>query len=183
MSRFFILFIFLFSTLFAKQEQFGFIGLTGSTDTVSFVSEADLSNETETTFGLRFGSQTQDYRTIFTVAGNSNYQSFDAEVDIFLMDDMFGVPEIRPYIGGTLGYMSYDEDLLDTYRENLPVDINGTRPTDTSSLFYGLNLGFVFYVTDNIDMDVSYHYYFINNNDLDPLDYMHGFGFALHYFY
>lgn len=183
MSRSLIIFIFLFNTLFANQEQFGFIGLTGASDTVSFTSDADLSNETETTFGLRFGSQTQDYRTMFTVAGNSNYQSFDVGVDVFLMDDMFGLPEIRPYLGGTLGYMGYDEDLLDTYRENLPVDINGTRPTDTSSIYYGVNFGFVFYVTDNIDLDVSYHYYFINEDDLDPLDRMHGFGFALHYFY
>ena len=183
MARIFILFIFLFNSLFAEQEQFGFIGVIGSSDTVSFVSDADLSDERETTFGLRFGRQTQDYRTVFTVAGNSNYQSVAVEADVFFMDDMFGVPEIRPYLGGTLGYMNYDEDLLDTYREDLPVDINGSRPTDTSALYYGLNFGFVFYVTDNIDLDVSYHYYFINKDDLDPLENMHGVSFALHYFY
>jgi hypothetical protein len=183
MSRFFILFIFLFNSLSADQEQFGFIGLIGSSDKVSFVSDADLNNETETAFGLRFGRQTQDYRTVFTVAGSSNQQSVAVEADVFITDDMFGVPEIRPYLGGTLGYMNYDEDQLDIYREDLPVDINGSRPTDTSGLFYGLNVGFVFYVTDNIDLDVSYHYYFIDKNDLDPLENMHGVSVALHYFY
>ena len=183
MLRFFVLFVFLFNTLSAEQEQFGFIGLVGSYESVSFISEADLSNEKETTLGLRFGGQTQDYRTVFTIAGNSNYQSGAVEADVFIVDDMFGLPEIRPYIGGTLGYMNYDEDTLDTYREDLPVDINGSRPTDTSGLYYGLNLGFVFYVTDNIDLDVSYHYYFIDKNDLDPLENMQGVSFALHYFY
>lgn len=183
MLRFFVIFVFLFNTLSAEQEQFGFIGLVGSYENVSFVSDADLSDEKETTFGLRYGRQTQDYRTMFTVAGNSNQQTFAVEADVFLVDDMFGVPEVRPYLGGTLGYMSYDEDTLDTYREHLPVDVNGTRPTDTSSLYYGINFGFVFYVADNIDLDVSYHYYFINEDDLDPLEYMHGVSFALHYFY
>lgn len=183
MSKLLILFFFLFSSLSAEQEQFGFIGLIGSSDTVSFVSDSNLSSETETTFGLRFGRQTQDYRTVFTIAGNSNQQTFSVEADVFLVDDMFGTPEIRPYLGGTLGYMNYDEDLLSTYRKDLPVDSNGSRPTDSSALYYGLNLGFVFYVTDNIDLDLSYHYYFINKDDLDPLEYMHGVSFALHYFY
>ena len=181
MSRFFILFIFLFNSLFAGQEQFGFFGVVGSSDTVSFISDADLDDEKETTFGLRFGGQTQDYRTSFTVAGNSNYQSIAVEADVFLTDDMFGVPEIRPYIGGTIGYVHYDEDLLDTYRENIPLDVNQTKSTKYSDGYYGLNFGFVFYVTDNIDLDVSYHYYFMDR--LNPLDKMQGVTITLHYFY
>ena len=181
MLRSLILFIFLFHTLFADQEQFPFLGITVSSDTVSLISEANLDDQKETTFGLRYGKQTQDYRTVFTLAGNSDTQSIAIEADVFLMDDMFGVPEIRPYLGGTLGYIHYDEDLLNTYREGLPVDINGSRSTDTSNVYYGVNLGFVFYVTDNIDLDVSYHYYFMDS--LDPLDTMQGVGFSLHYFY
>lgn len=183
MSRFFILFIFLFNSLSAEQQQFGFIGLTGSSDTVSFASDTNLNNEKETTFGLRFGGQTQDYRTIFTVAANSNYQSYSVEADVFLLDDMFGVPEIRPYLGGTIGYNNYDEDIIDDYRKDLTPDINSSIPTDTGGFYYGLNFGFVFYVTDNIDLDVSYHYYFLSEEDLYPLENMHGVSFALHYFY
>ncbi len=62
MLRFFVLFVFLFNTLSAEQEQFGFIGLVGSYESVSFISEADLSNEKETTLGLRFGGQTGEPR-------------------------------------------------------------------------------------------------------------------------
>ena len=181
MSRFFILFIFLFNSLFAEQEQFGFIGIVGSSHTASFIPDANLSDQTETTFGLRFGRQTQDYRTVITVAAGSDHQSVAVEADFFLMDDMFGMPEIRPYVGGTLGYIHYDEDVINTYREDIPLDINGTRSTETSDGYYGLNFGFVFYVTDNIDLDVAYSYYFMDR--LKPLDTRHGLSFALHYFY
>jgi len=181
MSRFFILFIFLFNSLYAEQEQFGFIGLVGSTETLSFTPNASLDDHTETSFGLRFGRQTQDYRTVITVAGNNDQQSVAVEADFFLMDDMFGMPEIRPYIGGTLGYVHYDETVIDSYRDNIPLDINETKSTKTSDGYYGLNFGFVFYVTDNIDLDVAYSYYFMDR--LKPLDTKHGLSFALHYFY
>ena len=87
MSRFFMIFIILFgtSTLFAEQESFPFIGVTVSTETVDLVPiTTTTSNELQTlasqskaSYGLQYGMQTQDFRTTFTLAGNSNYQSMD----------------------------------------------------------------------------------------------------------
>lgn len=190
--RFFILFIFIFTTTFAEQETFPFIGVTVSTETVDLKPIATqapnrLNNpdsEKETTYGIQYGVQTKDYRTTFTFEGNSNFQSVDVEVDLILMDEMFGMPEIRPYIGGTLGYIHYDEDLITQYNENrIADDIAKDRNTtiSTSDGYYGLNAGLLFYITDDIDLDISYHYYFMDR--LEPLDTMNGASLSLHYFY
>jgi len=192
MSRFFILFIFLFSTLFAKQESFPFIGVTISTQTVNLKPIAHAppnllenpSSQSETAFGIQYGVQTQDFRTTFTVEANSNYQSIDVEVDYILMDSMFGMPEIRPYIGGTLGYINYDKELITEYNANrIADDLSNDRNSSisTSDGYYGLDFGFIFYITDNIDLDISYHYYLMER--LEPLDTLNGASFSLHYFY
>jgi hypothetical protein len=194
MSRFFILFIVLFSSLFAEQETYPFIGVTVSTDTVDlkpavFTSKEGITfktptSERETTFGLQYGVQTKDYRTTFTAQGNSDFQAVDVEVDYILFDQMFGTPKIRPYVGATLGYIHYDEDLITHYNEPLiqKNEENDENTTiSTSDGYYGLDFGFLFYITDNIDLDVGYHYYFMDR--LEPLDTMNGATFSLHYFY
>ena len=81
------------------------------------------------------------------------------------MDSMFGFPEVRPYLGLNVGYLFYDEETFD----------------GDGSITYGGSFGFLFYITDSIDMDISYHYYDVP--DLEPLDYMSGFSVGLHYFY
>lgn len=190
MTRFFMVFIFLFSTLFAEQESFPFIGVTVSTQTVDLqpiiegTGVTRPTSENETTFGLQYGVQTKDYRTTFTVEGNSNFQSIDVEVDYIIFDEMFGTPKIRPYVGATLGYINYDKELITSYNEDRIVDdANNDRNTSISNSdgYYGLDLGFLFYVTDDIDLDVGYHYYFMDR--LKPLDTMSGASFSLHYFY
>ena len=192
MTKIFILFLFLFNTLSAEQESFPFIGVTVSTHTVdlkSIVTDPPnkLNNSDsakETTFGIQYGVQTKDYRTTFTAEGNSNFQSIDVEVDYILMDEMFGTPKIRPYVGATLGYINYDETLITLYNENRIADDEANdRNTSisTSDGYYGLDFGLLFYLTDDIDLDVSYHYYFMDR--LEPLDTMRGATFSLHYFY
>ena len=188
----FILFIFLFNTLFAEQESFPFIGVTVSTQTVDLKPIVTAppnrlnnpSSESETTGGIQYGVQTQDFRTTFTVEGNNDYLSMDVEVDYIFMDAMFGTPKVRPYVGATLGYIMYDDALITKYNENrIEEDIANDNNTSisTSDGYYGLDFGFLFYVTDNIDLDVSYHYYFMDR--LEPLDTMTGASFSLHYFY
>lgn len=192
MSRFFILFIMIFSTstLFAEQETFPFIGVTVSSQTVDLQPIIEgtgiirPTSEDETTFGIQYGVQTKDYRTTFTVEGNNDFQTIDVEVDYILFDEIFGTPKIRPYVGATLGYINYDKDLITQYNEDRIVDndANDRNTTvSTSDGYYGLDLGFLFYVTDDIDLDVGYHYYFMDR--LKPLDTMNGATFSLHYFY
>ena len=190
MTKKFVLFLFLFNILFAEQKTFPFIGVTVSTQTVDLkpiIQDTNVDrplSSSETTYGIQFGMQTKDYRTTFTAEGNSNFQSVDVEVDYILMDEMFGTSKIRPYVGATLGYINYDSELIKSYNEDRIVDdANNDRNTSisTSDGYYGLDAGFLFYVTDSIDLDISYHYYFMDR--LRPLDTMNGATFSLHYFY
>ncbi len=192
MTRFLVLIFFLLNSLLAEQETFPFIGVTVSTHTVDLQPTVTappnrLNNPAstdETTVGVQFGVQTKDYRTTFSAEGNDNFLAVDVEVDYILMDELFGTPKIRPYIGATLGYLMYDEQLITKYSENRIAEAEANdknisiRPNDG---YYGLDFGFLFYLTDSIDLDVSYHYYFVDR--LEPLDTMTGATFSLHYFY
>jgi len=194
MTKIFVLFLFLFNTLSAEQESFPFIGVTVSTQSVDLkpiIQGADGKpladrpvSSSETTYGIQYGVQTQDYRTTFSAEGNSNFQMIDVEVDYILMDQMFGTPKLRPYVGATLGYVNYDSAVIKAYNEDRILDDKANdRNTSisTSDGYYGLDAGFLIYVTDDIDLDVSYHYYFMDR--LRPLDTMSGATFSLHYFY
>lgn len=192
MSRFFILFLFLFTSLFGEQETFPFIGVTVATHTVDLRPIAtqkpnrpkNPSSETERTFGVQYGVQTQDFRTTVSVEGNNDFQSIDVEVDYIFMDSMFGTAKVRPYVGATLGYVRYNQKLIAQYNDNRVLDdeLNDRNTTiSNTNGFYGLDLGLLFYITDQIDLDVSYHYYYMDR--LEPLDSMSGGTFAFHYFY
>ena len=167
MSRFVVLSLLLLTTLFAKEptESFPFLGVTVSTDNINLESAVNISDPKETNFGLRYGKQTLDWRTMFTISGNNDLQTFSIEIDKILMDDMFGYPEVRPYLGASVGYLQYEDFLTE----------------DNNGFYLGGNFGFLIYVTDNIDADFSYHYNKIE--ELESLRSMQGASFGLHYFY
>jgi len=162
MLRYIVLLSFIFTTLFAQQkaEEFHFVGLTVSTDSMKSESNSGLSEQDETTFGFRYGRQTLDWRTVFTLSGNSDLQNIGLEVDKILVDAFLGMPEIRPYLGASAGYLNYEE---------------------SDGYYYGGNFGFLLYATDTIDVDLSYHYYMVN--EIDLLDNMQGASLSIHYFY
>lgn len=165
--RYIILFSIVSTALFSQQdtEQFPFIGITAETHSIDFESIANTSREKENSFGIRYGKQTLDWRTVFTLSGNSDLKTFSVEIDKILLDALFGMPEIRPYLGATLGYLRYENDMI----------------SDNSGYYYGGNFGFLLYATDTVDVDLSYHYYSISG--LDPLDTMQGASLSLHYFF
>ena len=242
MSRLIVLLALLFTTLVAKQETFSFIGVSISTETIDLENRAKYMNKSggiyrdsegktkslpnidaDATFSLRYGQQTTEYRTIFAITGNSTFQTASIEVDKILMDDMFGFPEVRPYIGGVIGYMHYEGDIKPTDEneddnETIPTTstttvstvfnpdtnetttkevtvttpITGTTEDDeldpnapflesNDGFFYGANFGFLIYGADNLDLDVSYHYYKVEG--MKPIDNMQGFTFGINYFY
>jgi len=162
MLKFVVTFFLLVTVLFAQQnnEEFHFVGLTVSIDSMKFESESSMPGQDETSFGFRYGRQTREWRTIFSLCGNSDLQNFSLEVDKILVDELFGMPEIRPYLGGTVGYLQYENN--DGY-------------------YYGGNFGFLLYASDTVDVDLSYHYYRTGN--LEPLDTMQGASLSIHYFY
>jgi hypothetical protein len=167
MFKFTLLFTLLFTTLFAQQEseQFPFIGVTLSTHAIDLESIDQTSSQNETVLGLRYGKQTLDWRTVFTLSGNNDLQTFGIEIDKILLDELFGTPKIRPYLGAAIGYLHYDEN----------------DSLESDGFYYGGNFGFLIYATATIDVDLSYHYYKVSG--LDPLDTMEGASLSLHYFF
>jgi len=159
-----IIFAMVFTSINAYEESFPFIGVSISTETVD-LKPASASSQKETTGTLRYGQQTLDWRTTFAISGNKNFQTFSLEIDKILLDNMFGMPEIRPYLGATIGYIDYKHNTL--------IPNNG--------LYYGGNFGFIIYATDSIDADVSYHYYTFDK--LDPLNKMEGGSIGFNFFY
>lgn len=154
--------IFTLSLLFSQEdEKFPFVGIGVSEKTI------DLNTHTsESTISLRYGKQTLDWRTSFTYEfKNSDYQSLSVEVDKILLDELFGTPKLRPYLGLSGGLLKYKDQSLD----------------DTDGFYYGGNSGFIIYLTDTIDLDLNYHYNIVQ--EVNTLDAIHGATFSLHYFY
>lgn len=164
MLRVSLLFLFIFTSLFAEDiEEFPFLGVTVATQSIDI---KNAKNEKETTFGIRYGKQTVDWRTMFSYEfGSNGYQMIAMEIDKILMDDLMGMPEFRPYLGLTVGGLQYDSDNLN----------------ESKGYFYGLNAGLIIYATDKMDADISYHYYDVKN--FDEMDKIKGGTFSLHYFY
>ncbi|MFT7880653.1 MAG: hypothetical protein ABXS91_09705 [Sulfurimonas sp.] len=149
------------------NKDFSFVGISASTETVN-LNQEDPGHKTG--FGLKYGQQSLEWRTTFALAYHQqSYHSFSVEIDKILLDEMFGTPKLRPYLGGTVGYLNYDEDELDVAYD------------ETKGFYFGGNFGFIIYATDDIDVDLGYHYYKVQN--LDFLDDLHGLTLAIHYFY
>ncbi len=164
MLRVTLLCLFIFTSLFAEDaEEFPFIGVTVTTQSIDI---KNASNQNETAIGIRYGRQTVDWRTMFSVEfGKHSYKMFAMEIDKILMDDIMGMPEFRPYLGLSVGSIHFEDNAL----------------TDSNGYFYGLNAGLIIYATDNIDADLSYHYHKVKS--FEDIDTLKGGTFSLHYFY
>lgn len=163
MSKIILILIFTLSSLFSQEDaKFPFIGLGISAQTV----DTDFKNNHENTFFLRYGQQTLDWRASFAYEfKNTDYQSLSAEIDKILLDDLFGTAKLRPYLGLSGGILKYKDTLFD----------------DSDGFYYGGNGGFIIYLTDTIDLDLSYHYNVVQ--EIKTLDSIQGATFSLHYFY
>ena len=149
------------SILFAETiEEFPFIGVTVSTQTIDLKKQS----QKKTTTTLQYGKQTIEMRTTFGFEFAKGYRSFNLEIDKILMDELFGRSEYRPYAGLVLGSLHFEDD---NHKEN--------------GYYYGAAAGLILYVTDTIDADLSYHYY--KTESLDSIDHIRGASFSLHYFY
>lgn len=163
MSKIILILIFTLSLLFSQDdEKFPFVGLGISAQTV----DINTQNNKENTIFLRYGSQTLDWRTSFAYEfKSSDYQSLSVEIDRILLDELFGTPKLRPYLGLSGGILKYKDDSLE----------------DTDGFYYGGNVGFIIYLTDTIDLDLSYHYHIVQ--EIKTIDSMQGATLSLHYFF
>jgi hypothetical protein len=162
-----------------ESEQFPFIGLSVSTQTIGFSDRNNTKgfDDTQTGISLRYGKQTQEWRTVFELNYHTDaYIGVSVEVDKILFDEMFGTPKLRPYFGMTAGYMYFDN------LDDVPLKPGETQDDlEQNGYYLGGTFGFIIYASDTVDVDISYHYYKIEN--LDYLDNMHGAEFAVHYFF
>lgn len=148
------------------KQDFPFLGISLSTQTIDINDE---ERSRETAFGIRYGQQSLDWRTTFALDHQNSFNSVAVHVDNILLDKMFGTPKLRPYLGACVGYIRFDEDELQaTYEE-------------TNGFYFGGNFGFIIYANDDIDVDLGYHYYKVNN--LDFIEDLHGATLAIHYFF
>ena len=169
----FVSLLFLTSLFGQSSQDFSFMGVSVSTQEIN-IDPGDSSWEGGAS--LRYGQQSLDWRTIFSLDYTNNaYFGASLEIDKILLDNMFGTAKLRPYLGGVLGYMSYDDDNL-----NIPAE-ESELFEETNGFYYGANFGFIIYAADNVDVDIAYHYYKVEN--LDFLDDLHGASLAVHYFF
>ena len=166
MSKITILFFFTLSVLFAEVEEFPFIGVTVSAESSDILTTTNkVDNYTSTNIGIRYGQQTVDWRSMLTYSRSDEQKLFFGEIDRILLDELFGTTMVRPYIGGVVGMAKFsDLELI-----------------EDTNYFYGFNIGFIIYATDDIDADISYHYY--ETFDDDEIANMQGATLSLHYFY
>lgn len=146
------------STLQAREDvsaSKGFIGLELGYATVQGDVGGFLPNEiiadyegSDVEYGIRIGAQEDDWRATFSFnyfdgeedGKKQNYEKGLLSVDYFFL----GADEnnFRPFLGGNAGYINYES----------------TEGIDMGGFIYGAQAGFVFALTENIDMDVMYRY-------------------------
>lgn len=168
MSRVFILFLLTFTLLFSQEtEEFPFIGVTVSSDSSDIlkVPNNTIDKTRNTNIGIRYGQQTVDWRSMLTYSRSSGQKFLTVEIDRILLDELFGTSYVRPYLGLVAGIVKFDDVKL----------------LDDSLYFYGFNGGLIIYATDNIDADISYHYY-ETFEDTEVAN-MQGATLSFHYFY
>jgi opacity protein-like surface antigen len=99
-------------------------------------------------YGFRLGLQNESWRTTLvfnyfdsTSDGHKqNYEKGLISVDYFILNEMDN--PLKPYIGANVGYINYES----------------TDNIDMSGAIYGAQAGFVYSMTDNIDLDLMYRY-------------------------
>jgi len=159
-----LLFTILITSIFSQEkEEFSFIGATLSQN---FIPIENSSQKEETTFGFRYGQQSIDWRTMFSYEGNDGLQTIALEIDTIFNESLFDYEELRLYLGGTYGGIKYKKVL---------------EEKESKGKYYGVNVGFLLYFTDTIDIDIGYHYYKVS--DFELLSNMKGVTLSLHYFY
>lgn len=174
-----ILAVALTGSLYAENYSVGqtFIGVElGSTEvdssarlysdgypSIEFGEKSDSNIE----YGFRLGAQNDEWRTtvLYTYYNDedSGYEDTmhkgSLNLDYFILSTDAGGMKIKPFIGGHVGYMSYELS-ADTL-ENLSVIL-----TDESGVFYGGQIGVALAVAEMLEIDLSYRYSFTNLEDM-----------------
>ncbi len=145
-------------------------------------------------YGFRIGAQDEEWRTTLLYSYYNNDDSGFEEtthkgsihLDYFIWSTDAGGMDIKPFIGGHVGYMSYEVsgDTGLGLREIF---------ADDSNVFYGGQAGVSLAISDVVELDLSYRYSLTNLDDIpveltgghmeSSLDSMGSIVFGLNYFY
>ncbi|MBD3790168.1 MAG: hypothetical protein IE885_07380 [Campylobacterales bacterium] len=143
-------------------EEFPFVGIAVSSQKNTILNE----ERSQKTVSLHYGQQSLDWRTMFSYEfKGSEYKSFSVHIDKILLDQLFGTPKFRPYLGGEIGTLKMADPLLE----------------DQNGYYYGLGGGLILYATDHVDIDVGYRYHWVQK--IESLDTIKGVMLSLHYFF
>ncbi len=150
----------LFSSLsLGDSTKYPFVGIVGHSTTIN--------DENGGVAGIRYGQQSQDWRTSFTLeTPHQEYQLISVAIDRTLLYSVT-TSKLRIYGGLVAAAVVFDKN-----------DGSGDKSVGYG---YGLGAGVMYYLTDNIDLDLGYRYMLVN--DVDNLDEISSFGFAMHYFF
>lgn len=167
------------SSLYADSEPF--VGLeigyaTVQGDVAGVFSDAPLRDYKgdDVEYGIRLGLQNDEWRTTLvynyfdsTSDGHEqNYEKGLLSVDYFFFNTINN--PFKSYIGANVGYINYEST------DN--IDMNGA--------VYGAQVGFIYSVTDNVDLDLMYRYSLSNatQDDRDAsLDHVGSIVFGLNF--
>jgi opacity protein-like surface antigen len=145
------------------DKMYTFIGVQGS--------YTDYDTKTTPTLGLKYGKQTDIWRTAisynYAKASDNRYQSFIIQVDTGVLTELFREIPLKPYIGFSLGMMEHKN--------------SSNTPSKDRGYLYGLNGGFNYVINNSFDIDFGYRYM-----DSDKLEYIGNRGdltLSLHYYF
>ncbi len=135
-------------------------------------SKADSLSTSGISFGLRFGAQNTEWRTMAILESYSNGDDYNDYIRALLQLDyyflgldniMIDSYAIRPYAGLNAGGISLD-----------------TKSANIKTVTYGAQVGATMNLTNQIDLDVGYRY---NLSASDRIDHTTGLSVGVHYKY
>ncbi len=141
--------------------------------------ESGPTSDSSIEYGFRLGAQNEEWRTtvLYTYYNDddSNFEDTmhkgSLNLDYFIWSTDAGGMKIKPFIGGHVGYMSYDAE--------------GTITADGSGFFYGGQAGAALAVGEVVELDLFYRYSFTDLKDIPEisLDNTGSIVFGLNYFF
>lgn len=176
-----ILAVALTGSLYAENYSVGqtFVGLeVGSTKLDrNVLVDPEPTSDSSIEYGFRLGAQNDEWRTtvLYTYYNDEDSVYEDTmhkgslNLDYFIWSTDANGMSIKPFIGGHVGYMSYE------------LSDDDTITADESGVFYGGQAGVSLAIGEVVELDLSYRYSLTNLDS--SLDNTGSIVFGLNYFY
>ena len=131
-------------------------------------------SDSNTAYGFHIGAQDADWRTTLLYSYYDNEEGKNSEtihkgglyLDYFILQSEAGSVTFMPYIGGHVGYMSYE------WTEDVGNGVSQVN-ADDANFYYGGQIGVAVMIEESFQLDLSYRYSLTNLKDLST-DIGHG---------